>query len=64
MFYLKPGDRGAAPDDPLPPDDPYAPPGAPCGAVDPRTVAPQTPGVLTERAWGGPLDSDGGVRDE
>lgn len=29
--------------------------GAPCEAVDPRTVAPNKPGELTERAWGGPL---------
>ncbi|MFF1340765.1 DUF6009 family protein [Streptomyces sp. NPDC058290] len=29
--------------------------GAPSEAVDPRTVAPGTPGELTERAWGGEL---------
>ncbi|MGW7329969.1 DUF6009 family protein [Streptomyces sp. NPDC054840] len=28
---------------------------APSEAVDPRTVAPGTPGELTERAWGGKL---------
>lgn len=28
---------------------------APSEAVDPRTVAPRTPGELTERAWGGKL---------
>lgn len=53
IFYLKPGDRDADPDEPLPPSDPYAPPGAPCEAVDPRTVAPGEPGVLTERVWSG-----------
>jgi hypothetical protein len=62
IFTLKAGDRCTDPDDPLPPDDPYAPPGAPAEAVDPRTVEPGVPGELTERVWGGPPGArkDGG----
>ncbi|HEX8913558.1 MAG TPA: DUF6009 family protein [Humisphaera sp.] len=36
--------------------DPYEGSGAPVEAVDPLTVAPGRPGVLTERAWGRPFD--------
>ena len=41
VFYLAPHDRGMHDD----PDGPYARCGAPCEAVDPRTVAPR-------RSWG------------
>lgn len=34
--------------------DPYERWGAPIEAVDPRTVEPGVPGLLTDRAWGEP----------
>ena len=46
VFYLKPHDRR--------PGNPgeYYRVGAPCEAVDPRTLAPNRPGFKTSRAWG------------
>jgi len=63
VFYLRPDDRCADPGDPLPAGDPYAPPGAPAEAVDPRTVAPGESGELTERVWYGAGGDDGGETD-
>ena len=46
VFWLKEYDRDSG-------AGPYLRVGAPCEAVDPRTVAPGVPGELTERAWRG-----------
>ena len=48
VFWVKDGDRSDTP------EGAYST-GAPAEAVDPRTVAPRVWGVLTDRAWGGPL---------
>jgi hypothetical protein len=52
LFFLKKHDRDSAP------DGVYSL-GAPCEAVDPRTIRPGYRGVLTDRAWGGPLKAAG-----
>ena len=62
VFYLRSDDRYADLDDPLPAGDPYAPPGAPAEAVDPRTVAPGESGQLTKRVWHGTGGDDAPAR--
>ncbi len=52
VFYLMAGDRDSDPAG-------LYRNHAPSEAVDPRTVAPRTPGALTARAWGGPLPEPG-----
>ena len=49
LFFLKGHDRDSAP------NGVYST-GAPCEAVDPRTVRPGLRGELTERAWGRSLE--------
>lgn len=57
VFYLAPHDRNADPA-----NHTYRT-GAPCEAVDPRTVGVGIQGRLTQRAWGRPWnDQDGGSR--
>jgi hypothetical protein len=49
IFWLKGYDRDSG--------DPTYRRGAPAEAVDPRTVSPRAPGVVTARAWGGEVES-------
>jgi hypothetical protein len=52
LFWLKPYDRDSG--------DPTYRHGCPAEGVDPRTVAPNVRGQVTERAWGGPLKQETG----
>jgi hypothetical protein len=53
LFWLDEHDRDSG-------GGPYLAGGAPCEAVDPRTVAPGVPGAMTARAWGGAAEAGGG----